>query len=247
MVVGPLTSIGGYFIGRDSIGGPGVVEEEGGRKFQGFYVTDVHDPYFVVLVLPGKVQLFPNPGKGVGVYPFIVAGSADIVEMIVQAIAACSRFFTEGGQFADVAPVVVAEQEGDIIGDAHALIIIILYLLVKGPGLRGGFGRLAGYFLDDGALIADDLFKQGDVATFGHRHIAVTAHAYRDDAFMVVHMHDAFFPKAVQYGGILCVVPGAGAIAFPFLLGAEQGLVMAGAHDDTILRGPARVEGIVGG
>ena len=137
-------------------------------------------------------------------------------------------------QFADITPVVVAEQQGDIVRHAHTLVIIILYFLVQRPGLGCSRWVFACDFCDDGALIGDDLFEESDVAAFRHRLVPVAPHADRDDAFVVVHVDDAFCPETVQHRCIRLVVPGTGAISFPFLLGPEHGLVVGGAHDDAI-------------
>ena len=79
----------------------------------------------------------------------------------------------------------------------------------------------------------------------GHRHIAIAAHADGDDALVVLVALDAFCPELAQHFGILGVVPGTLAVALPFLLGAQHGLVMGGAHDDAPLVGHFGTERIV--
>jgi hypothetical protein len=81
-------------------------------------------------------------------------------------------------QSADIAPIAVCKQQGDIIGHAHALIEIILHFFIQGPDLRSVFSRCAGDLRDDIALIGDDGFKQSDRGALLHRFIAVTAHPY---------------------------------------------------------------------
>jgi len=53
-------------------------------KFQALEVPDVDDPDPIRAVLLGKRKLFPHFRNRVGVDPFVIARSADVVEMIVD-------------------------------------------------------------------------------------------------------------------------------------------------------------------
>src|SRR5580704_7738546 len=151
--------------GGKGAGVPGVVEEEFDREFHGFDVSHVDDPDHVVPIFLCQVHLLPYAGQLIRVDPLIIPGPAHIIEMIIHAIATRSGFVSELRELAHVAPVIVAKQEGNVVGYAHPLVIIVLYFFVEGPGLGGGGRVFAGDLLDDGALVAYDLLEEGDITT----------------------------------------------------------------------------------
>jgi hypothetical protein len=79
--------------------------------------------------------------------------------MIIDTVTAFARLICGAGQFADIAPVVVAEQEGHIIGHAHTFVVVVLHFFVKRPKLRRGAGILAGYFSNDLSLVFHNIFQ----------------------------------------------------------------------------------------
>ena len=128
------------------------------------------------------------------------------------------------------------------------VLVISLHLFIERPELRDGGEIGIDLLADDLALVGHDLLQQGDVGALlgpGHRHVAIAAHADGDDALVVLVALDAFFPELAQHLGVLRVIPGACAVALPFLLGAQHRLVMRGAHHDAVLVGDLGIERIV--
>ena len=128
------------------------------------------------------------------------------------------------------------------------MVVIFLDLLIERPHLRDsghiGVNLLSQYL----ALVRHDLFQQGDVGAqivSGHRHVAIAAHADGGDALEVLIALDAILPELAQHVGILPVVPRPLAVALPFLLGAQHGLVMRSAHYDTPFVGDPGIQRIV--
>src|SRR5690606_23176813 len=157
-------------------------------------------------VVPGQAHLLPGALDLGGVDPLVVARAADVVEVVVHAVAAgapAGRI----GQAADVAPVVVGEQHGHVVGHAHALVVVVLHFLVQRPHLRRFPGRAAGDVGDDLALVGHDPFEQGGDGAFGHRLVAVPAHAQRDHRLAALQALDAAAPEFAQRLLVAGVVP----------------------------------------
>ena len=133
--------------------------------------------------LVGEVQLLPDARDGIRVDPLVVARTADVVEVIVDAEPARPVSVRRGRQAANVAPVVVGEEQRDVVGHAHALVVVVLHFLIERPELRRLRRILLRHVGDDLPLVGDDLLEQIDVALAvrRHRHVAVAAHADRDD------------------------------------------------------------------
>src|SRR5688500_8100162 len=97
-------------IGLDTPGVPGVVEEERYGKLHRFDIAYIHDPYLPRFIGPGQMHLFPYARERVRVDPFIISWSSHVIEVVIDAVAAFTRFFIQSRQLADIAPVVVAKQ-----------------------------------------------------------------------------------------------------------------------------------------
>jgi hypothetical protein len=229
---------------RPAVGVPRVVEEELQRQLVVLHVADVDDPQAVDAVLVGLVQLVPDVGQLVGVDPLVVAPAADVVVVVVEAVAAAARGQVAVGQLADVAPVVVGEDDGDVIGRAQALVPVALDLLVQGPHLRNA--RLRARLLgDDPALGGEDALHQLDAVAVGEADVAVAAHAERHDALeaLVAHAPDAVAPVRLDRVGVAAEAPLAVAavrvvarrgVAVPLLDAAHHRGLVRGAHDDAV-------------
>ena len=223
---------------------PGLVEEGADRQFHRLDVADIDDPQPLHAVRPRQPHLFPAALDLGGVEPLVVARAADVVEVVVHAVAAGAPA-GRVGQAADVAPVVVGEQQGDVIGHAHAGVMVVLHFLVQRPDLRGRLGRLAGGVGDDPALVGDDAFEQGGGGAFGHGFVAVATHAQGDYRLAALQALDPATPEPLERGSVLRVVPWTLAVAVPLVVGAHHRFVVAGADDHAVLVGHFRVARIV--
>ena len=162
---------------------------------------------------------------------------------------ALPRPFGRGGKLADVAPVVVAQEDGHVVRDAEPQVVVLLDLLVQGPNLRPLLGGLSGHLADDLPLVLDDGFQELDVRGFlaqlAQGGVAVPAHADRDEVFRIFGALDAFGEELCEDFLVGGIVPGTAgtASARPFLVVPRHRL---GAHDDAHLVGRAAVLRIVG-
>ena len=117
-------------------GGARHSEEEFYWKLHGFKVPDIDDPDTGCAVMQREVHLLPDLGNGIGIEPLIGAWAADIVEVVIDAGTAGTLALARGGQAAQVAPIVVGPEQRDVVGYAHALVVIALHLLIERPVLR---------------------------------------------------------------------------------------------------------------
>ncbi|OPZ67002.1 MAG: hypothetical protein BWY83_02730 [bacterium ADurb.Bin478] len=193
----------------------------------------------------GQVHLLPDARNLIGVDPFIVARAADIVIMIINAVAAATPRLIRLWQPAQVAPVVIAQQQRHIIGHAHAFVEIFLHLLIQRPYLRRLFRGFAGDLGDDAALIFDDLFEQGDVGLFAHGLIAIAAHADGDQTFIVAHSRNPLAPEGLQGRLVFSIVPGTMAELRPFGVRTHQRLVMRSADDHSVFIGQGGISWVI--
>ena len=165
--------------------------------------------------------------------------------MVVHAVSAAARGVVHRRELAHVAPVVVAEQQGHVVRNPHPFVVVVLYLFIQRPYLRGLRGGLAGDIGYHPALVADYPLEQRDVGAFLHSHVAVAPHSYRHHVLGVLHPLDSAPPEVHQNAPVLVIVPGAAAVAVPFLLGPGAGLVVRRAHDYAHLVGIVHVERVV--
>ena len=99
------------------------------------------------------MHLFPDTGNGVDVNPFGISGGAHIVEMVVHAVSAGTRLLIRAWQFSYIAPVVIAQQQGNVVRNTHSFVIIVLHFFIKRPYLWRFIGLFACHFLNDFALV----------------------------------------------------------------------------------------------
>ena len=259
LLAAEVLGVGHQVLSRELGRIPRLLEPEVDGELHGLQVADVQNPQFVDAGAVGEVELLPESLNLAHVEPLAVAGRSHVIDVVVHAVAAGVTFFRLGrlaalrlggfgvGHDADVAPVVVAEQEDDVVGHLHAHLIVLLHLLVEGPDLRHVLGLLARGLGDEAALMGHDALHEGHVGLVGHRLIAVAAHTDGDDVLGVLHALDARTPEADQLVAVGVVVPGAAsAYTGPLLVGLGAGLVVAGAHDDAHVVGGAQVLGVVG-
>src|SRR6185437_12723288 len=185
---------------------PREIEEELRRKLHRLQVPDVDDPEPVRAVGMCELHLLPDALDLVRVEPFVAARAAYVIEMIVNAVAACAMS-SERRQAPQIPPVIVAEEQGHIVRHSHPAVIVILDLLVERPDLRGFGRRPTRHFLDDPALVRDDALEQRDRRPLRHWLVAIAAHADRDDALVMIHALDTLAPESTQPHGITRVVP----------------------------------------
>src|SRR5690606_23322247 len=121
---------------------PGHAQEKFYGEFHGLEIAHIGNPDFGGVILIGEVHLFPDLGDGHSVDPAVGAGATHIIEVIIDTGTAGTLALFDGGQTADIAPVVVAPEKNHIVRYTHAALVKTLYFLVERPHLRH-----LGYFI----------------------------------------------------------------------------------------------------
>ncbi len=234
------------------LGPAGRVPRQGQKELDGklhrLQIAHVDHPDAIRVVLPSEVHLLPDFGDRHRVEPFVVAWSADVIEVIVDARPAGTLPLLRGGQTPQVAPVVVAPEQNHVVGNAHPPLVVSLHLLVERPDLRHGRQIGIDFLCDDLPLLGDDLLQQSDVGLLRHRLVAIAPHGQRDDLLIVFGALDALCPERAQGLSVLGVVPTAPLVAEPLPLfpSPHHGLVVRRAHHDPVFIRKLRIQRIVG-
>ena len=74
----------------------------------------------------------------------------------------------------------------------------------------------------------------------GSRRTAVSTHAQRDDALVLLVARNPLLPEFLQDIGVFRIIPWAFSVPLPLLLRAQHRLMMRGAHDDAVFVGELR-------
>ena len=175
--------------------------------------------------------------------------------MIIESISAWMSF-CEGTfrfipikfrQYPHIAPVVVAEQQDDVVRDPHSLFIIFLYLLIERPKLRSFIRWLSCGLFNKPSLVVDHPFQQLHIGILAHRLITITPHTDGYDVLGVFHPLYTFFPELVKFLLIGVIVPCSMAlIPGPFLMGFRHWFMMARAHHDAHVVSSLHIERVIG-
>src|SRR5690606_33482806 len=138
-----------------------------------------------------------------GVDPAVGARPADIIKVIINTGTAAALTLFGRGQTAQVAPVIIAPQQNDIVWNAHATFVKALHFFVESPNL----GHLADFavvenFGNNLALVTDNFFQQAAIFTLAHRGIFLAARPRGINAFIGLVTLGSFGPEVVQSFGI---------------------------------------------
>ena len=109
---------------------PGHIQEELNLILHRLQVTHVQHPKAVQPVVGSQSQLLPHALCLGHIHPLAVARVAHIIHMIVQSPTSGMLALLSIGHAADIAPVVVAEQDGDIVRHTHTLVVILQHLFI---------------------------------------------------------------------------------------------------------------------
>ena len=155
------------------------------RHLLRFQVAHVDNPDAVDTTLIGKVQLFAQLRDGRGVYPSVVPRTTIHVNVIVKAQSTLALAFEVTSLTADIAPVVITEQQRHVIWYGKACVVVSLHLCKDGPELWHSI-RTTIDVLDDLSLTFNHLAERLHIlriVALTHGHIAVATHA---DGYQVV-------------------------------------------------------------
>ena len=180
--------------------------------------------------------------------------------MIVDSPTTFALAFGGCGQFADIAPIVVAQKDNHIVGHTQTQIVILLHLLVKCPNLLALIGRTARNIGNNFPLIINNILKQALILLIvrhilvvvallaAHCSVAIAAHTNGYKVLVVLRALDSLTEKLVDNGFVRRIVPNAVLIAVthPLLVIARHRLVVRRAHHNAELVSGAAVFGVIG-
>ncbi len=165
---------------------PSIVHDEVDRHFLWLQVTHVDNPDAVDATGVSLMQLFTEFRNGSGVHPTVVPRTTIHVDVVIKSQATLALTLFGGTLATDIAPVVVAEQEGYIVRHGEACVIITLYLGKDCPKLRHRIGRTTVCLFDD-ATLGGNHFSQGldvlGIISIAHCRISIASHT---DSYEVV-------------------------------------------------------------
>ena len=191
------------------LGVPRHVHEERDGVLHRLQVANVENPHTLDTVVVGQRQLFEHLLRLCDVEPLRVARRSHVVNVVVDAPATLAGpLLRRHGHTADVAPVVVADENHHIVGHLQSGIIVVLYLFIECPHLRGLLCWFLRHLLDDAALIGNDAVHQLRVGLVAHGLVAVAAHADGHDVLGTIHALDALTEELVELRLVRLVVPG---------------------------------------
>ncbi len=236
--------------GLDAVGVPGVAHDEVDGGLAGLQVAHVDNPDAVDARLVSQVQLLAHLGNGGGVHPSVVPRPAVHVDMVIETQTALPVALLLRTNAADVTPVVVAEEQGHVVGSGQPGIIVPLHFRIDRPELRNGGGVFAVHPPENVALTAHHLLQRLDIlgiVALAHRHVAVAAHANGDEVLVVFVALHALKEEAVDARAVRHIVPRPHLVAALAVLvvRAHHRLVVGGAHHDAVLIGQIGVHRVV--
>ena len=197
------------FISRLYIRPPCIVHDKRYWHLLWFQVAHVDNPDAVDAALVCKVQLLAEFRHGSGVYPTVIPRATVHVNVVVQAQSTLTLAFCCRSLAAYIAPVVVAEQQGHVIGHGEASIVVALHLSEDSPQLRNGI-RPSVDVLDNLALTVDDVPQRLHillVITLTHSHIAVAAHTDGHEIIIIPVALHALAKKGIHALLVRGIVP----------------------------------------
>ena len=169
--------------------------------------------------------------------------------MVVDSPAAlATTFLITHGHTANVAPIIVADENHHVVGHFQTCIVVVLHLFVERPHLGSLLSRFTRYILDNLTLIIDDALHQLRVRLVTHRLVAVATHTDGHNVLGTLHTFNALTEELVQLRLVRLIVPSAPLLAVTGILLVVAGhrLVVRGAHDNTHRVGQFTILRVVG-
>ncbi len=201
--------------------------------------------------MSGQRHLVPYFRYRAGVDPLVAARTTVIVKVVIDSCAAAAPSLIGCRQPPHITPVVLRPEQGDVVRDPHAFVIVILYLLVKAPHLGYLSDVRSNLFSDDASLKVHYLFQPVFIcrrSSRSHLRIVSTAQSYGDDTFKIPVAPDTVAPEFQQRIGVVSPAPVAQAVfisSVPLFLCPDHRFLVAGAHDDAILIGQRSIAGVI--
>ena len=165
--------------------------------------------------------------------------------MIINSVSAFALQVFLFGKYPEVAPVVIAEQNQNIIVNAKPFVVVILNFFVHRPHLRCFLCGLAGYIGDDFALVSDDRLHQFSRCILGHGFVPIASHSNCNDTLIIAHAFNTTSPEFLKLRFIGPIIPLTSIDPAPLIMSAHHWFVVRCGNHYAVLVGQTRVVGIV--
>ena len=109
---------------------PGHIHEQLDGILHRFQVSDIENPHALDSKVVGQRQLFEHLLCLRDVEPLGITRCTHIVHVVIDAPASLSATFPDGRYTADVAPVVVADENHHVVRHTEPGIVVVLYLFI---------------------------------------------------------------------------------------------------------------------
>ena len=148
----------------------------------------------------------------------------------------------------DVAPVVVAKQDNDIIGHAHSFVIVVEHLFIERPHLLRLTRGSASDVCDDVALVLHDALQKPRIGLLTHSLVAIATHTDSHQVLGATHTLDALAEETVEHSLVRLIIPRTvfAAVASPFLVVARHRFMVACAYNNTHFIGQYAIFRVIG-
>ena len=216
---------------------PGHIEEELEIVGSHFGVVDIGYPQPSHVVIVGLTQFIVDESRLGGRQPEVVVRPAPIRKMVIDACSTAALLFAGIGEPGDVAIIVIAPHQRDIIGYFQPLLVELQHFLVGNEHLHL-LGWIADVFPDQSLLIVDHLLQGFEFLLFClvalHRTVVDATHADREHIVVrMLHFFLSLGPVLPDSLTVRAIVEGPASVFVPLAyVVAEQRLTVAGTHHD---------------
>ncbi|MNC10279.1 hypothetical protein D3C75_579180 [compost metagenome] len=224
----------------------GQLHKVGKRQLHGLQVAHIDDPEIPDAIIVSHGHLLPNLLQRDRIDPFVGAGAAVVVEVVIDAPARRPAALSLLRQLADIAEVIVGENNGHIVQhlplpqtrNGLRAVPEFLHFLVNSQRLRC---MLQAMFAEQLLLGQNNILQPADIllqiSTQGG--ILLPAHAQGDDIGQILIPDDAILPEpdnGVFVGPIIpqIAVPILHPFLLPFFARPEKGFMVRGSHYDPV-------------
>ena len=236
-IYSPFTLHQTPFTRNNRVDVPRHIEEEFELVGGHLGVVDVGNPQSAAVVVVGGTHLGVDEAGLSGGEPEVVVRTAPIAEVVVDASPTLPLLLFGIGQTGEIAVVVVAPHERDVVGHAETALHNLEHLLIGDEDLGDALHILIIMLADELALVVDDLlqaveFLLGRLHAL-HRTVVDAAHTEGEEHVAALHLLQAVGPVAAHFSTICDVVIRSPLFHIPLSdVVAKQWFTVAGADDD---------------
>ena len=226
---------------------PSHIHEELDRIFHRFQVTHIQNPHTLYTMVISQRELFKHLLCLSHIKPLAITRCSHIVHMVVEAPSTRMLAFLCIRHSAHISPVIITQQNQDIVGHTHTGIIVVEHFFIQCPHLSRLIGRLTRNLLDNLTLILNDTLQQLGIGLSTHCFVTVATHTDGHHILSTFHALDTLTEELVKLLWVLIIVPRSplSTLTRILLMVTSHRLMVRGTHDDTHIISSLRVLRVV--